>query len=448
MDQSHNLDHIQELIDAGKWADMRPVLLQMSTPELVELISDLQKPYECVVFRLLPREEAIAVFSDLSPDDQEDLLNQLSAKETRGLLADLKPDNRTELFEEMPGEVTRRLMRLLSPEDLRETRQLLGYPEDSAGRLMTPEYLSIAHTASIADVLVTLRQHGKDTETINYLYVVDDHAHLIGVISIRDVILAEPHENICQVMTEEVIAAPAKEDREVVARMMQDHDLEVLPVVDSQNVLLGIVTVDDVLDVAEEEATEDFHKFGSIQHAVFNPLEASIGFLYKKRIVWLFTLVFMNIFSGAALAMFEKTIQSVVTLVFFLPLLIGSGGNAGSQSATLMVRALATGDVRLSDWLKLFAKELVVALLLGGTMAIGVGLIAGYRAPEILLVVSTTMIAVVTVGSLVGMTLPFVFTKFGIDPATASTPLIASIADISGIVIYFSIASWYLHLSG
>jgi magnesium transporter len=206
------------------------------------------------------------------------------------------------------------------------------------------------------------------------------------------------------------------------------------------------VTIDDVMDVVEEEATEDFHKFGSIQDAVFNPLKASVMFLYQKRILWLFILVFMNVFSGAALSVFEHTIESLVALVFFLPLLIGSGGNAGAQSATLIIRALATGDVEPKDWFRLVGKEVLVAMLLGITMALAVSLVASLRAPEIIVVVGLSMVCIVLVGSVIGLLLPFIFTRFKLDPATASAPLITSIADISGVLIYFSIANWYLNM--
>jgi len=217
-----------------------------------------------------------------------------------------------------------------------------------------------------------------------------------------------------------------------------------LPVTDTEGKLIGIVTIDDVMDVAEEEITEDFHKFGSFQDAIINPLKARITLIYKKRIFWLTFLVFMNIFSGAALAHFENTIQAMVSLLFFLPLLIASSGNAGAQSATLMIRSLAVGDVIIRDWLRLLGREFLVSFLLGITMAIGVSLIATFRAPDILVVVALTMVLTVMTGSLIGLLLPFIFTKLKLDPAAASAPLITSLADIIGVIIYFTVANWYL----
>ena len=244
-------------------------------------------------------------------------------------------------------------------------------------------------------------------------------------------------------MDNQFVSLNANDDQETAVKIFRDYDRVALPVINADCVLIGIVTVDDIMDVANEESTEDFHKFGSFQTAVANPLKARVFSLYKNRIFWLLALVFMNVFSGAAISSFESVIQSVVSLVFFLPLLIASGGNAGAQSATLMIRSLALGDVKLSDWYRLIVKELFVSLLLGVTMAIGVAIVASLRAPEIIMVVSITMVLTVITGSLIGLLLPFIFTRMKLDPATASAPLITSVADISGLIIYFSIATWY-----
>jgi magnesium transporter len=245
-------------------------------------------------------------------------------------------------------------------------------------------------------------------------------------------------------MDDSVVSLPAFADREEAVAAMRRYDQSVLPAVDSEGVLVGIVTADDVLDVQVEEATEDFHRSASVGHVRMSLRDAPLAILYRARIGWLLVLVFMNIFSGAGIAAFEDTLDAVIALAFFLPLLIDSGGNAGSQSATLMIRAMAVGDVRMGDWFKLLGKELSVALALGVSMAIGASLIAYFRAPEIMVVVAVTMTIVVLVGSLIGMSLPFIFTRLGWDPATASGPLITSLADISGVLIYFSIATWYL----
>jgi magnesium transporter len=293
----------------------------------------------------------------------------------------------------------------------------------------------------VEETLAHIRQYGHDSETLNVIYVVDDKWRLLDGLRIREVILASPEQRISDLMDYKFAALNAFDDQETAVSAFKKYDRVVLPVVDTKGILLGIVTVDDILDIAEEEGTEDFQKFGAVQDAIISPLKASISFLYKKRVFWLTALVFVNVFSGAVIQNFEDVLASTLSLVFFLPLLIDSGGNAGSQSATLMIRALAMGDVQLRDWTKLLGKELLVSLLLGLTMALGVSLVSAFRAPEIMLVLGITMTAIVMVGSLIGMLLPFIFTKLKMDPATASAPLITSLADILGVLIYFTVAS-------
>jgi magnesium transporter len=268
---------------------------------------------------------------------------------------------------------------------------------------------------------------------------------LLDDIELRRIILAPPDTTIAAIMDHSFVALPATADREEAVSVIRRHDLDAAPVVDSTGVLVGIVTVDDVLDVAVEEATEDFHKAGSVGPILTSIRHASAGFLFRRRIGWLVVLVFVNIFSGAGIAHFEDTIAATVSLVVFLPLLIASAGNAGAQAATLVVRAMATGDVDLRNWFELVGKELVVASALGAVMAGAVSLLGIYRGgAEMAVVVAVTMIIVVVVGSLIGLSLPFLLERFKLDPATASTPLVTSIADIAGVLIYFSIATWFL----
>ena len=333
---------------------------------------------------------------------------------------------------------------MLLPEERSITTQLLGYPEDSIGRLMTPEYVAVKPSFTIEETFNHIRKFGRDSETLNVIYIVSEDWKLLDDLRIKELILADPTKKIEDLMDSRFVALNVLDDQEAAIKAFSDYDRVALPVVNDEGILLGIVTVDDIMDVVEEESTEDFHKFGAFQSAITNPLKERVTELYKNRIVWLVALVFVNIFSGAAIASFGETITAYVSLVFFLPLLIGSGGNAGSQSATLMIRSLATGDVELSDWYKLIGKELLVSLLLGVTMAVGVALIASIRSPEIIWVASLTMVLIVVAGSLIGMLLPFIFTTLKIDPATASAPLITSITDICGVVIYFSVASWLL----
>jgi len=435
---------IRQHIAARDWAQLRVVLADMPPADIADLLLGLEKNERVLLFRAIPRDPAADAFSHLDPDQQEELLRDLSDEETRHLLEDLHPDDRTALLEELPGTVTQQLLNLLSPEDLSEARALLGYPEESVGRLMTPDYVAVRRHWTIEQALRQVRRKGEIAETINRVFIVDEEWKLIDDIALRRLILAEPEELVESVMDHTFASVPAMADREEAVRIIQRYDQVALPVVDSAGVLVGIVTVDDVLDVAEEEATEDFHKLGSTLPLRMSLKEASIMVLYRARIGWLMILVFMNIFSGAGIAYFEDTLAAMLSLAFFLPLLIDSGGNAGSQAATLMVRAIAIGDVKIKDWFGMLGKELTVAAILGVTMAAGVAAIASFRAPEIIVVVSLTMMLIVLVGSIIGMSLPFLLTRLGLDPATASAPLITSISDICGVLIYFQIATWYL----
>lgn len=438
-------DNVQNLLQNEEWKHLKNFINTIGVVQLAQIIEEATQEEEIIIFRLLDRSLAKEVFKLLSFSQQVQITEALVQKERKlsDLINDIEPDDRTAFFEDLPGKVTQQLIQLLTPDERKTAVELLGYPQDSIGRLMTPEYVAVKPINTVKQTLEHIREYGKESETLNIIYVVDDTWKLIGDLKIKKLLLASPQEKIEDLMDHHFIALNANDDQEVAVKVFRDYDRVALPVINTENILIGIITVDDIMDVEKEEATEDFHKFGSFQSAVANPLKARLFYLYKKRIFWLLALVFMNVFSGAAISKFENLIESVVALVFFLPLLIVSGGNAGAQSATLMIRSLAIGDVKISDWYKLIGRELVVSILLGCTMALGVALVASFRAPEVILVVSSTMVLIVITGSLIGMLLPFLLTKLKLDPATASAPLITSIADICGVIIYFSIASWY-----
>jgi magnesium transporter len=433
---------IYELIQERRWTTLSEALQEWPAPEVADLLLDLEKRSRVLVFHTLPRHFGAEVFSYLEPQQQDALLRELTDEETRSLLEELQPDDRTQLITELPGKLTQRLLNLLSVDDLREARWLLGYPEESIGRLMTPDYIAVRPHWTIQQALRHIRRRGRDSETINRIYIVDADWRLLDDISLRRVILADPDDTVEQVMDHSFVSVPAVADREEAVRQIRRYDLVALPVTDSDGVLVGIVTVDDLMDVAEAEATEDFHRVGSVEPIRGSLREAGIGFLYRRRIGWLLTLVFVNVLSGAAIAAYEGLIEQVVALVFFLPLLIASAGNAGSQAATLMIRALATGDVLARDWFRLLGKEVLVAAVLGATMAAAVAGIGLWRGgTDVALIVAITMVLVVVLGSLVGMSLPFLLNRFRFDPATASAPLVTSIADITGVLVYFAVAS-------
>lgn len=440
---NETIEKFQELIERKEWKVLRDELAGLESISIAEIIEQLPEGEDIVVFRLLSKKLAKNTFQYLPYEKQEQVIKSLAdhSDKLASLLNDLDPDDRTAFFEELPGQVSQRLIQLLSPEERNITIKLLGYPEESIGRLMTPEFVAVKSHFTVAQTLNHIRRFGHDSETLNVIYIVDNNWKLIDDIKIREIILADPEQPIEELLDHRYVSLNAYNDQESAVRVFKDHDRIALPVTDSDGILLGIVTFDDIMDVEEEETTEDFHKFGAFQDAIINPLKARATFLYQKRILWLIILVFMNVFSGAAITGFEKVIQSMTSLLFFLPLLIGSGGNAGSQSATLMIRSLAIGDVEVKDWFKLIGKEFLVSFMLGITMAAGVSLIAGLRSPEIVPVVAMAMVLTVMTGSIIGLTIPFIFTKMKIDPATASAPLITSIADITGVLIYFSIAA-------
>lgn len=437
--------NVRTLIEARDWPAVREALARLPELEIAELLFQLETTDRMILFRLLPLPIATEVFAQLDKEWQNVLLNELSQEETRRLLAELSPDDRTELFEELPGQVTQKLLNLLSAEDLAETRRLLGYPSESVGRLMTPDYVAVRPDWTVSHALEHVRVKGRNSETINVLYVTDGAWKLLDALDIRRFLLAEPSATVDSIMDDAFIALEATQDREEAVRTMERYDLAVLPVVDKAGVLVGIVTFDDVLDVAQAEATEDFYKGAAVTPLRGTYRGTPLHILYRKRIGWLLTLVFVNIFSGAAIMNFSDTIESNVALIFFLPLLIASSGNAGSQAATLMVRALAMGEIELKDWWRLLLKEISVAAALGLTMAFvvsGLGLLRG--GVRVALVVALTMVLVVIIGSLIGTLLPFILSRLKLDPATASAPLITTLLDISGVMIYFSLATLLL----
>lgn len=439
-------DRLLDLIRNKEWILFKKEVEELDAVQLVEMFDHIEEKDRLLIFRLLNNRQMKDVFKNLPHSGQQEIVEGLAAnaEHITRLLNDIEPDDRTAFLEELPREVAQQLISQLSPDQRAIANQLLGYPRDSIGRLMTPEYVAIKPHYTVEQALKHIRKFGRDSETLNIVYIVDDRWNLIDDIRIREIILSEPTQLIQNLMDNRFVALNAYDDQEVAVKVLKEQDRVALPVTDSRGKLIGIVTFDDVLDVAEEETTEDFHKFGSVQSAVLNPQRAGIFDLYKKRIGWLLALVFINIFSGAVIANYESMIQSAVALIFFLPLLIDSAGNAGSQSATLMIRSIALGDVKMRDWAKLFSKEFMVALMLGLSMAVGVSLVSNFRAPDYIWIIAITMVLVVLIGSLIGMLLPFIFTKLKLDPATASAPLITSIADIVGVLIYFSVASCFL----
>lgn len=441
------LTEVRELLANGDWTPLRDLLDLMRIQDIAHLLMELEDEQIPQVFNVLPRGRRVDVFSYLEPHYQYQLLDRIPSGDARHILSEMLPDDLTALLEVLPQDEVRRLLRLLPFRAIRRALTQLGYPDNSVGRLMTLQFIAVRADWTIEKCLNyirTQRDHGEHTTTI---FIVDEERHLVASIPLKRFIHGRLDDKVESLVTGPVISINATADRAEAARVMQHYDLEMLPVTDDDGVLLGVVTVDDVMDVVEQEATEDFHRIGGVGLVNLSLRDAHPSLLYQKRIGWLLVLVFINLIGGIAISQYEEIIEALVVLVFFLPLIIDSGGNTGAQSATLMIRALATGDVDTKDWFRLLGKELLVACGLGVTMALAVSVLGLWRGgPEIAVVVALAMAMVVIIANMIGMLLPFMLTRMKLDPATASAPLVTSIADIAGILIYFTIAVTLLQI--
>jgi magnesium transporter len=434
-------DEVQELLDRRDLVSLRRLLADMPVPDVADLLHELDKPDRVILFRLLPRPMSCEVFAELEGDSGQSLILDLSDEEARRLLAGLAPDDRTQLLEELPGVVTQQLLNLLSPPDLAEARFLLGYPEESVGREMTPDYVAVKAHWTVQQALDHIRRRGRESETINEIYVTDPGWRLLDAVELSTFVLADPDDVVDSLMDRSFVSVFAHEDRERAVELIGRYDRYALPVVDSDGVLVGIVTIDDLLDVAEEEATEDFQKYGAVEPLDRSYRTARVRELYRRRVLWLVALIGVALLSSSVIAAFEDTLESLVILAFFMPLLIGTGGNTGAQSATLVIRALATGDVRMGQWARVLGRETAVGMTLGITMGLAGGALGLIRGGMwIGVVVGLTMICIVFVAALVGASLPFILTRLGFDPAVASSPLLATVMDAVGLLIYFTFA--------
>jgi magnesium transporter len=359
------------------------------------------------------------------------------------LVSAMDADERADLWARLPEEAREALAPALAAAEREDIRRLASYPPGTGGAVMTSEYAALRPDLTAREAIEALRRQAASKETIQVAYVLTPGRRLLGTVTLEDLVLAPAERRVAEIMRGDPPSVRAEDAAGEAARLIARYDLPAIPVINGGDAMVGIVTADDAMDVAEAEATEDFQKAGGTGGGLVAGLrEATAALLYRKRVGWLVALVFANILSGAGIAAFEDTIAAHLALVFFLPLLIASAGNAGSQAATLTVRAMATGEVALSDWGRLLGREILVALALGGTMAAAVAAIGLWRGgPEIALVVALTMVMVVLAGSLVGLSLPFLLNRLRLDPASASAPLVTSIADITGVLVYFAVAS-------
>ena len=447
---------IRALIDERNLSTLKEVLSDWTPADIAELLSELPEHEQVLIFRLLPNELAADTFEYLDFDMQVNLLKAMGKEEASSILNEMSPDDRTALFEDLPGVAAKQLITLLSSEERKIATTLLGYPEDSVGRLMTPDYIAVKPEWTMTEVLNYIRENGKDSETLNIIYVIDNKGKLIDDIRIRDIILSPVNNVILDLMDENFVALHVNDDQETAVREFKKYDRVALPVVDAFGVLIGIVTVDDVLDVAEEEATEDIHKLAAVE-ALDEPYSTiPIFSMVKKRALWLTILFISEVLTAIAMGYFEDEISKAVVLSIFIPLIISSGGNSGSQAATLVIRALAIGEITVKDWWLIMRREILSGLSLGCILGV-IGFIQvtvlsnfseGISEHWILigLTVGCSLIGIVLWGTLSGSMLPFILKRLGADPATSSAPLVATMVDVTGLVIYFTVA--ILILSG
>lgn len=430
-----------QLIESDKEQWLESVRAHQAA-DVTEVLADLDYPQIAELLIALPEAEFAQLFGYFEAPAQDEILEYLPQPDQLRLFNALARDERVDVYQRLTEEQQNTLLPQLARDEREDILLLAAYEPGTTGALATSAYVAIKESMTVGEALRFVRTHADEMETIYQVFVVDARSRLIGTCSLRRLLTSDDNTPIDEIMRVEVVSVSADEPQQKAAELIRRYDLIAVPVVDDNDRLVGIVTVDDAMDVDEEEATEDFHKGGgTLALKDMSIKDASRWTMFQKRAPWLVLLVFGNIFSGAGIAYFEDTIVAYVALVFFLPLLVDSGGNAGAQASTLMVRALATGDVVLKDWMKMLSKEFGVAILLGLIMAIAVSPIGWFRGGhEIAMVVSLSMVIIVVAGSLIGMSLPFLLSRMKLDPATASAPLITSIADAVGVLLYFSIA--------
>lgn len=440
---------LTELLRGKKWQELKDILTEMNEQDIAELFMELEERDLTLIYRLLPKELAAEVFVNMEPEYQELLIRAFSDTELREVLDELYVDDAVDLIEEMPATLVKRILRHTDPDTRKSINEILRYPEDSAGSLMTIEYVDLKRSLTVADAFTRIRRTGVDKETIYTCYVTDSKRKLKGYVTVKDLLLADENATIREIMEDNVISVNTHEDKEVVADLFQKYDLVVLPVVDRENRLVGIITVDDAIDVLQEEITEDMELMAGITPTDKPYLKMGVFENFKKRIPWLMLLMVSATFTERIITHFEGALTACVALTAFIPMLTGTCGNCGNQSSSTIIRGLSLGEIEFRDTLKVVLKEFLIALVCGIALAI-VNFIKlmifddiGWK---VALVVSITMISAVVFAKVVGSILPVIAKKIGFDPAVMSSPFISTIVDAVTLIIYFSIAASVLNL--
>ena len=445
-----------DTLSKGDMHLLKEFLDEQNISDVVELVNKFPEN-EATIIDNMTVHRAVSVFKILDINQQKDIIKELPARKTAKILNELPPDDRTDFLEELPKAAIRDLIKLLDPEERKITLSLLGYPEDSVGRLMTPDYVYVYPHYTVTQVLDTIRKYGKNSETIDVIYIIDEKGGLIDDIRIRDLLLAKPDDIISDIIDGRFVALNVYDDQEHASQVFKMNNRTAIPVVDDNDVLLGIVTIDDILWVTNEEFSEDMQKMGGMEALNEPYLDISIFKLFKKRITWLVILFIGELFTATAMGYFEDELAKVLVLASFIPLILSTGGNSGSQSSTLIIQAMAVGEITIADWWRILRREIISGFLLGVLLGI-LGffrvtmwhmIVPGFYGVHWLLIAFTigfTIIGVVIWGTITGSMLPIVLKKLGADPAVSSAPFVATLVDVTAILIYFSLA--YLFLQG
>ncbi|HEY6899823.1 MAG TPA: magnesium transporter [Puia sp.] len=447
-------EQFAEVIQSEDVLVIREFLNNQNISDVADLIYEYPD-YEAQIMGNMSIHRASSTFKILDVPTQKRIIQELPAFKTAELLNDLSADDRTSFLEELPSEVVKELIKTLDPEERKITLSLLGYPERSVGRLMTPDYIAVEKDWTVKEVIEHIREVGKDSETIDVIYVVDEKGLFIDDVRIREIILANPEKKIEDIIDNRYIALNVNDDQEEASEAFKMNNRVALPVLDNNNLLLGIVTIDDVLWITQEEFSEDIQKIGGTEALDEPYLEIAIAKLFKKRVVWLIVLFLSEMLTATAMGQFEDEIKRASVLAIFIPLIISSGGNSGSQASTLIIQAMAMGEITIADWWRVVRREIICGLLLGAVL----GLIGFFRVtlwnlifhsyePHgglVALTVGFALVGIILWGTLSGSMLPIILKKFGADPATSSAPFVATLVDVTGLVIYFSVAYVILH---
>ena len=440
---------LQELLESKQYTLLRQTISEMNTVDIASAMGEMEEEDSLKMFRILPKDMAADVFADLELDNQQYIIRSLSDREASNIIDNLMADDATDLLEEMPASVVKRILANASPETRADINHLLRYPEDSAGSIMTVEYVDLREDMTVNDAIERIRKKGVDSETINICYVVTKQKILVGTVALRYLLIMKPDEIIGEIMNTNVISINTMTDQEEAARLFQKYGFTAMPVVDNENRMVGIITIDDVVDILEEEATEDIEKMAAIVPSDKPYPKVGIFETYKNRIPWLLFLMISATFTGAIITGFEDALSAYVVLTAYIPMLMDTGGNAGSQASVSIIRGLSLKEIEFEDLFKIIWKEIRVAVLCGFTLAIANFaklMLLDHVSMAVALVICLTLLFVVLIAKLVGCCLPMLASKIGFDPAVMASPFITTIVDALSLLVYFNIATRMLHL--